>query len=106
MSHKFKVSQIVKLRRMGFSDGRTDSGSTYEVVRLMPSDEAGDPPTGSSRAPFNGWCAKVRLSSHNGSTRPLCRSEIEQGGLLRARMISENANEPNPPLHPRTLALD
>lgn len=43
MFHKFKISQIVKLRRMGFSDARTDSGSTYEVVRLMPSDETGEP---------------------------------------------------------------
>jgi hypothetical protein len=43
MFHKFKVHQIVKLRRMGFSDGRTDSGSTYEVIRLMPSDETGEP---------------------------------------------------------------
>jgi hypothetical protein len=28
---------------MGFSDGRTDSGSTYEVVRLMPADQTGEP---------------------------------------------------------------
>ena len=43
MSHKYKVNQIVKLRRPGFSDGRTDSGSTYEVTRLMPADETGEP---------------------------------------------------------------
>jgi len=43
MSHKFKMHQRVKLRQMGFSDGRTDSGSTYEVVRLMPADQTGEP---------------------------------------------------------------
>ena len=43
MSHKYKVHQIVKLRRPGFSDGRTDGGSTYEVVRLMPPDQTGEP---------------------------------------------------------------
>ena len=43
MSHKFKVHQNVRLRRPGFSDGRTDGGSTYEVIRLMPSDETGEP---------------------------------------------------------------
>jgi hypothetical protein len=43
MSHKYNVRQIVKLRRLGFSDSRTDSGSIYEVIRLMPSDETGEP---------------------------------------------------------------
>jgi hypothetical protein len=43
MFHKFKVHQIVRLRRTGFSDGRTDSGSTYEVIRLMPPDQTGEP---------------------------------------------------------------
>ncbi len=43
MSHKYKVHQIVRLRRLGFSDGRTDSGSTYEVIRLMPADQTGEP---------------------------------------------------------------
>lgn len=43
MSHKYKVRQIVRLRRPGFSDGRMDSGSTYEIVRLMPADQTGEP---------------------------------------------------------------
>jgi hypothetical protein len=43
MFHKFKVHQIVRLRRTGFSDGRKDSGSTYEVIRLMPPDQTGEP---------------------------------------------------------------
>ncbi len=43
MSHKYKIRQMVKLRRPGFSDGRTDSGNTYEVVWLMPPDQTGEP---------------------------------------------------------------
>ncbi len=43
MFHKFKVHQHVRLRRMGFSDGRTDGGSAYEVIRLMPADQTGEP---------------------------------------------------------------
>ena len=43
MSHKYKVRQIVKLRRPGFSDSGTNSGNTYEVVRLMPPDQTGEP---------------------------------------------------------------
>ena len=43
MSHKYQVRQMVRLRRPGFSDGRTDSGSTYEVTRLMPPRPTGEP---------------------------------------------------------------
>jgi hypothetical protein len=43
MSHKFKLRQMVRLRRVGFSDSQSGGGSTYEVVRLMPADEAGEP---------------------------------------------------------------
>ncbi len=43
MSHKYKLRQIVKLRRPGFSDSGTNSGNTYEVVRLMPADQTGEP---------------------------------------------------------------
>jgi hypothetical protein len=43
MSHKFKVHQVVRLRRTGFSDSRAGGGSTYEVIRLMPADETGEP---------------------------------------------------------------
>ncbi len=43
MSHKFKVRQMVRLRRMGYSDSRSESGGTYEVIRLMPADQTGEP---------------------------------------------------------------
>ena len=43
MSHKYHVRQMVRLRRPGFSDGRIGSASSYEVTRLMPSDETGEP---------------------------------------------------------------
>jgi hypothetical protein len=43
MSHKFKIKQMVRLRRAGFSDSRTTAGGTYEVIRLMPADETGEP---------------------------------------------------------------
>ncbi len=42
MSHKFKIKQMVRLRRAGFSDSRTTAGGTYEVIRLMPADETGE----------------------------------------------------------------
>ena len=43
MSHKYHVRQMVRLRRPSFSDGRVGSASSYEVTRLMPSDETGEP---------------------------------------------------------------
>ena len=43
MSHKFKIRQMVRLTRSGFSDTRANSSSTYEVVRLMPPDQTGEP---------------------------------------------------------------
>lgn len=42
MSHKFKVRQMVRLARASYSDGKTASG-TYEIVRLMPADQTGEP---------------------------------------------------------------
>ena len=42
MSHKFKVRQLVRLNRPGFSDAQTGSASVYEVVRLMPADQTGE----------------------------------------------------------------
>jgi hypothetical protein len=42
MSHKFKVRQRVRLSRVGFSDGRTGGGA-YEIVRLLPADQTGEP---------------------------------------------------------------
>ena len=42
MSHKFKVRQMVRLTQPGFSDTRTNSGTVYEVVRLMPADQTGE----------------------------------------------------------------
>lgn len=43
MSHKFKIRQMVRLKQAGYSDARTSPGSVYEVVRLMPADETGEP---------------------------------------------------------------
>ncbi|HVL72040.1 MAG TPA: hypothetical protein VM434_09165 [Beijerinckiaceae bacterium] len=43
MSHRFKLRQRVRLVRLGFSDSRSVDGGVYEVVRLMPSDETGEP---------------------------------------------------------------
>jgi hypothetical protein len=42
MSHKFKIRQRVRLSRPGFVDSRTGDG-TYEIVRLLPADETGEP---------------------------------------------------------------
>jgi hypothetical protein len=43
MSHKYKLRQRVRLARIGFSDTRTGGGDVYEVVRLMPADQTGEP---------------------------------------------------------------
>jgi len=43
MPHKYKVRQRVRLARTGFSDNRSSSGGIYEVVRLLPADETGEP---------------------------------------------------------------
>jgi len=43
MSHKFKVRQLVRLNQPGFSDARTGAAAIYEVVRLMPPDQTGEP---------------------------------------------------------------
>ena len=43
MSHQYTIRQVVELRRLGFSDSQTDSGSTYEVIRLMPADLTCEP---------------------------------------------------------------
>jgi len=42
MPHKFKVRQLVRLKRPGFSDAQANSASVYEVVRLMPADQTGE----------------------------------------------------------------
>jgi hypothetical protein len=43
MSHKFKVRQMVRLKQPSISDARISSASIYEVVRLMPEDQTGEP---------------------------------------------------------------
>jgi hypothetical protein len=43
MSHKFKIKQMVRLRRPGIADSRVASASAYEIIRLMPADETGEP---------------------------------------------------------------
>lgn len=42
MTHKFKLRQMVRLHQPGFADSRANSGSVYEVVRLMPADQTGE----------------------------------------------------------------
>jgi hypothetical protein len=42
MSHKFKLNQMVRLVRPGFSDKLASGSSTYEVIRLMPADQTGE----------------------------------------------------------------
>lgn len=42
MSHKFKVRQNVRLNHAGYSDSRA-AGGVYEIVRLMPADQTGEP---------------------------------------------------------------
>jgi hypothetical protein len=42
MPHKYKVRQLVRLVRPGFSDDRTSSSGIYEVTRLMPADQTGE----------------------------------------------------------------
>jgi hypothetical protein len=43
MSHKFKVRQNVRLAHQGAADARTAGSKVYEVVRLMPADQTGEP---------------------------------------------------------------
>lgn len=43
MTHKYKVKQLVRLNQPGFSDSRAGGASVYEVVRLMPADQTGEP---------------------------------------------------------------
>ena len=43
MPHKFKVRQLVRLTRSSFSDARLSASDTYEVIRLMPADQTGEP---------------------------------------------------------------
>ncbi|WP_046862029.1 hypothetical protein [Microvirga massiliensis] len=43
MAHKFKIRQIVRLTRTSYSDARLNSSDTYEVIRLMPADQTGEP---------------------------------------------------------------
>jgi hypothetical protein len=43
MSHKFKIRQTVQLKQFGRSDALTNTSNVYEIVRLMPADETGEP---------------------------------------------------------------
>jgi hypothetical protein len=43
VSHKFKLRQNVRLSHSGFANARLDSSNVYEVVRLMPADQTGEP---------------------------------------------------------------
>jgi hypothetical protein len=43
MSHKYKVRQVVRLKHPAYSGRQNADGNTYEVVRLMPPDQTGEP---------------------------------------------------------------
>ena len=43
MSHRFKVQQRVRLARAAFPSHRIGGADFYEVVRLMPADQTGEP---------------------------------------------------------------
>ncbi|HUZ67362.1 MAG TPA: hypothetical protein VMU56_06825 [Beijerinckiaceae bacterium] len=43
MSHKFQIRQRVRLSKLGFSDKRINSTEVYEVIRLLPADQTGEP---------------------------------------------------------------
>lgn len=42
MSHKYRLHQLVRLTRRGFSDHRASPNGIYEVTRLMPADQTGE----------------------------------------------------------------
>ncbi len=66
MSHKFKVRQLVRLTRPGFSDSRGSSSSIYEVTRLMPADQSGE--------------VSYRIKSSGSGERAVRESEIAATG--------------------------
>ncbi|GJE42100.1 hypothetical protein [Methylobacterium soli] len=43
MSHKFKIGQQVRQSRIGYADSKAPAESVFEVVRLMPEDQTGEP---------------------------------------------------------------
>jgi hypothetical protein len=43
MSHKFEVRQRVRLSRAAFVKGLSNGDGVYEVVRLLPADQTGEP---------------------------------------------------------------
>ena len=42
MSHKYQIRQMVRLARARLSDSHASGSDLYEVIRLMPADEAGE----------------------------------------------------------------
>lgn len=43
MSHKFKVGQRVRRSRIGYASDRAEFGDVFEIVRLVPEDQTGEP---------------------------------------------------------------
>jgi hypothetical protein len=43
LPHKFKLHQNVRLARYGYADALADPANVYEVVRLLPADQTGEP---------------------------------------------------------------
>lgn len=43
MPHKYKVQQRVRMLRAALTDNRLGAGDVYEIVRLVPEDQTGEP---------------------------------------------------------------
>ena len=43
MAHKFKLGQRVRRSRIGYADAKTDTGDVFEIIRLVPEDQTGEP---------------------------------------------------------------
>ena len=65
MSHKYKLRQLVRLTRPGYSDNRASTNGTYEVTRLMPADQTGE--------------FSYRIKSSGAGERAVRESEISAG---------------------------
>jgi hypothetical protein len=43
MAHKFKLGQRVRRERIGYADLKADPTDVFEIVRLVPEDQTGEP---------------------------------------------------------------
>lgn len=68
MAHKFKIGQRVRRARIGYAESKAAVGDICEVVRLMPSDETGEP------------AYRIRLSGPGTGERAVREDEIVAAG--------------------------